>query len=201
MPHGRPLAGTGLAGALRGFSAPSGPRDVAAGGARPAARRATRNPWKRSGGGGPQPLLSAPRGRRNRRAWASVRPLGSLLRPAGANKGERTPTASPSSTSHGFRVGPPCGRDVPPAATAPRPAGAETTRKQSVRIHSHTPEDDAGSMTQAASSLTAPPECGIIPDGVSGALACRAGAGRWWPARPGPSDGCRAAFGRLLVGA
>jgi hypothetical protein len=46
------------------------------------------------------------------------------LRPAGAKKEKRMMDSFPSSSFHGFRVGP-YGRAAPPAATPRRPVGAK----------------------------------------------------------------------------
>jgi hypothetical protein len=46
--------------------------------------------------------------------------------PRRGEKGKKNPDPFSSSAFHGFRVGPPCGRAAPPAATIRRPVGAET---------------------------------------------------------------------------
>jgi hypothetical protein len=46
--------------------------------------------------------------------------------PRRGEKGKKNPDPFSSSAFHGFRIGPPCGRAAPPAATIRRPVGAET---------------------------------------------------------------------------
>jgi hypothetical protein len=92
------------------FQAPQGRRNVAAGGAPPAARRAGRNPWERGVCDGP-----APRG-----AEESPSPRQGGEKRIGKKKRIGDPLPA-----HGFRVGPLRGRAAPPVATAPGPVGAE----------------------------------------------------------------------------